>query len=81
MLEAAIDFEDLKRVEDEATERALLHGVVELFLDREAIPRRLRLLRGLHQVRFDRTLNEVEALDNLQWGITGEAPERRLKKP
>jgi WD40 repeat protein/DNA-directed RNA polymerase subunit RPC12/RpoP len=35
VLEARIDFEDLKRLPDPGTERSLLHAVVELFLNRE----------------------------------------------
>jgi small GTP-binding protein len=35
VLEARIDFEDLPRLADAATERSLLHAVVELFLTRE----------------------------------------------
>jgi small GTP-binding protein len=35
VLEAHIDFEDMERLQDPELERALLHGVVELFLRRE----------------------------------------------
>ncbi len=35
VLEATIDFEDMKRIADHETERSLLHAVVELFLEKE----------------------------------------------
>jgi hypothetical protein len=38
------------------------------------IPRCLLFLRGFTQVRFDRTVDEVGALDQLEWGITGQKP-------
>jgi small GTP-binding protein len=44
VLEATIDFEDLKRIPDPATERTLLHAVVELFLEREVALRESDLL-------------------------------------
>jgi small GTP-binding protein len=44
VLEARLDFEDLNRIGDQATERTLLHAVVELFLEREVALREGELL-------------------------------------
>lgn len=42
VLEGKIDFQDMTRLEDRASERSLLHAVVELFLDREIALRDIR---------------------------------------
>lgn len=39
VLDGAVEFRDLQRMEDKAFERSLLHAVVELFLDREIVLR------------------------------------------
>ena len=41
-----------------------------------AIPASLPFLHELHRVQFHRQLDEVGALDDLQWGITGTRPTR-----
>lgn len=38
------------------------------------IPADLLFLKQLHRVRFERDLDEIEAIDALVWGITGEHP-------
>jgi hypothetical protein len=42
------------------------------------LPRNLLFLKELNWVDFKESIKEVEALDKLQWGITGERP-RRLR--
>jgi len=48
----------------------LLPGVVEM-------PRRLVFLNEFTWVKFNEDIEDIEALDNLEWGITGEHPKRR----
>ena len=36
-------------------------------------------LRQFGWVRFSKSMDDTEALDNLEWGITGKHPRRRLK--
>lgn len=50
-LDAKIDFEDLERLSDLVTERALLHAVVQLFLQRELA------LREMGQISFPSKFN------------------------
>jgi hypothetical protein len=45
----------------------------------ERIPEHLRFLRELNWVRFANGIDDVEALDNLEWGITGHKPQRDAK--
>ena len=39
----------------------------------------LLFLQEIGWVRFSADIDEAEALDNLEWGITGERPQRKLK--
>lgn len=48
----------------------LLPGVAE-------VPPKLLFLREFSWVRFTEKINENKALDDLQWGITGEHPQRK----
>jgi hypothetical protein len=45
----------------------LLPGVAQ-------VPVELVFMQGLHHVKFERTVFEKEALDNLEWGIEGVRP-------
>lgn len=56
VLEARIDFEDLKRLPEQGTERSLLHAVVELFLNREVALREGEQL--VFPSKFNRKLPE-----------------------
>ncbi|NEO32773.1 MAG: toll/interleukin-1 receptor domain-containing protein [Symploca sp. SIO3C6] len=49
----------------------LLPGVTKL-------PKDLSFLNQLHAVFFRESINDTEALDNLEWGIVGEHPRRRI---
>jgi hypothetical protein len=40
------------------------------------LPEDLLFLKELNWVRFSQGIDEVEALDNLEWGITGKHPRR-----
>ena len=40
----------------------------------ETVPDNLLFLRELSWVKFERSINEEEALDGLEWGITGTNP-------
>ena len=45
----------------------------------QSVPRKLGFLRELNWVRFEKTIDDDEALDRLEWGITEERPHRRPK--
>ncbi len=42
------------------------------------IPEKLLFLKELNWVRFTHKVDDAEALDNLEWGITGKHPQRNL---
>jgi small GTP-binding protein len=48
-----------------------------LLPDASAIPAELVFLKEFTLVRFSKGVDDTEALDNLEWGITGEHPRRR----
>ena len=60
VLDAKIEFEDLERLSDAATERSLLHAVVELFLSREVALREGDLL--VFPSKFNRTYTDYPDL-------------------
>jgi hypothetical protein len=44
-------------------------------------PPELLFLQQLNWVRFRKSIDEVEALDDLEWGVTGEHPKRKRRTP
>jgi len=49
-----------------------------LLPDVDEIPHELVFLRQLNWVKFNKSVDDVDAIDNLQWGITGEQPKRLI---
>ena len=47
----------------------------------KSIPNDLLFLRQLHQVTFKDDVGEEDALDNLEWAITGKHPKRSRERP
>lgn len=52
--------------------------VIPVLLPRvQSLPRELLILKEFNWVRFHKGLDETEALDKLQWGITGKRPKKK----